>query len=201
MTVTGDRLYDSVAALHATDGSADTALHALLEAGARTVEKPNDALRYDDTGSGARRMHDPDRCPEWALPWLSQYAGIREIPAGLSTAETRALIRDAPGQRRGTPGAIIAAIKPTLTGTKTVFRLPRYEGDPDVVAYITHADETPDPDGTLAAILTQKPWGLLLVYSVVTGWSIGELEAAYTGLTITDLEADFATITDLEAGP
>lgn len=177
-----ERLYDRLRPYHDGDDEGGWVLLHKCEAAARILARPNQALRHDDTGSGARRMLDPDRAPAWALPWLAQFAGIPYLPAELTEAQRRDLIAHAPGMRRGTPAALIAAVQQVLTGTRTVRLVERHEGDAYNVLVITLGSETaglfpgeafpsastlPGPGANvLAPILSQKPAGLRITHLI-----------------------------------
>lgn len=114
-------------------------------------------------------LFDPDECPEEWLPWTAQLVGVRVIE-GESTAEFRSRIKDRPRWRRGTVAALTSEIQTTLTGAKTVYINER-SGGAYRLSVATIDTETPDPDATLAAILRQKPAGIVLEYSTVPGAS------------------------------
>jgi hypothetical protein len=81
-------------------------------------------------------------CPDWALPWLAQWVGIR-IPSGMSATDARALIGDVSGFARGTPASLRAAVQTTLTDSKTVWFRER-DGSPYRLEVVTLTSETPD---------------------------------------------------------
>lgn len=181
VSAAGERMYVALAAYAGEDEANGWALLHRCEAMARMLAKPNDVLRADETGSGWRRTRDPDRAAAWVLPWLAQHVGIDDLPVGLAEADQRTLIRDAPGMRRGTPGVMIAAAQRHLTGNRTVILVER-DGGAYQLSVVTRTDETPDPDAVLAAIISQKPAGIILSYSTATGevWS----EAVATWATV-----------------
>lgn len=186
------RIYGALRAYHDPDGD-DTVLLAMCAAAAAMIARPIDALRSDDTGTGGRRMYDPDRAPAWALEWLSQQVGLDELPSFLSEAEQRALIRDAPGMRRGTPAAMIAAVQPYLTGSGSVIFVER-DGGPYKLTVVTRTSETPDPDAALAALMNAKPAGIDLTYVIsdLEVWSeaVNTWDTVDTGLTWHDALTD-----------
>jgi hypothetical protein len=117
---------------------------------------------------------DPDLCPDWALEWLGQLVGVR-LPVGVAPDTARTLIKDVAGFRRGTPAALTAAASFFLTGTKTVYFNERLANDPYRLGVITLVAETPDPAQVLAAILAQKPGGIVLSYSAIAGQTYRDL--------------------------
>lgn len=190
-----ERIYESLVPYQKDDSETWLLLH-LCEATARTLQKPTDVLRHDETGSGWRRALDPARCPAWLLPWLAQWAGVENV-TGLTEEQQRTIVADAPGLRRGTLGALTAATKLHLTGTANVGILER-DGGAYRISILTQVDETPDPAATYNDILSQLPAGLVLNYVAADAWSIGFLEAAFIGQTIGDLENAFVTVDDVE---
>lgn len=70
---------------------------------------------------------------------------------------------------RGTAPAMVSAAQATLIGTRRVVLRERFTGDPWKINVVTFTDETPDAAATLAALLTQKPAGIILTHTVVTG--------------------------------
>ena len=132
---------------------------------------------------------DIDLCPDWALPWLAQWVGVR-LPSGVSESEARALIRSVAGFSRGTPVAIEAALASVLTGTKTVFFRER-DGSPYRLEVVTLTGETPDPAATLAVLKTQIPGGIVLSYRTVESWDWQQVVA--TIATWADVTTTYTT--------
>jgi hypothetical protein len=125
--------------------------------------------------------------------WLGSATGT-PVPGGLDLEQRRAFVRDRPAQRRGTPGALIAAVQQTLIGSQQVTLLERTPS-PDHVTVQVFAAQTPDPDATRSAALSQKPVGLLLVLEVLTGASWEHMRDIH-GPTWTDFDATFGTWAD-----
>lgn len=164
-----ERIYDRLRPYQLGDEAAGWLLLALCEALSRTLVRPNELLRHDDTGTGWRRLLDADRAPAWALPFLAQWVGVAPLPRGLTEQQTRDLIRDAPGLRRGTPAAIVTTARRYLTGHQTVLLRER-DGDPYFLTIVTRTAETPDPDALLRAVVAeQKPIGIVLSHVVEEG--------------------------------
>jgi hypothetical protein len=107
-----------------------------------------------------------DECPPEALPYLAQFVGVH-FEASLTVAQQREKIKERPAFARGTPGAILAAAKQRLTGTKYVFMEERFEGHAYRLLIRTFSTHTPEPAATLNDILSQKPAGILLDYAAV----------------------------------
>lgn len=113
-------------------------------------------------------LSDAARTPYPA--WLAQVAG-QVIPMSTPTEVARQQLLARRVDRRGTPAAMVAAVKATLTGQARVLLTERYGGDPWVVRVVTYTAETPDPAATRAAALSEKPVGLVLDYQTATGQS------------------------------
>jgi hypothetical protein len=175
----------------------DGSLATYLEALSRGFEQIDSVVRDTDAGPGWSAMLDADRAPTWALRWLGQLVGVQIAP-GQDESVARQAIRTPAGWRRGTPQAIIDAVKQTLTGTQTVILLERDTGAYHLTV-ATFTDETPDTAATEAAALSQKPAGLLMDVVTISHWAYITMNAGYA--TYTALNAAFATYNALNAGP
>lgn len=189
-------LYEALGAWAADDEAQDWALLKFCDVVASMVlEKVDDyfAERSDEL-PGWRRLLDPENAPAEVLPYLAQFAGVVLEPA-LTVAQQRQKIATPEGFLRGTPAALIEATKRTLTGAQDVVLLERYTGDAYQLAVRTQVDQTPDADATLAAILTQKPIGIVLDYAAIVGETLAEVDAAYP--TLQDIDDDNPTLADV----
>lgn len=157
-----DALYDELAVSQPGDETRGYALLILLGALGVAIGPLYDVVRDTDEGPGYSQLLDPERAPVWALPWLSQWAGVPFIP-GLDEASARSRIVNPPAFQRGTPSAFIESGQATLTGTKQV-RLVERTSDAFHFTAITRTSETPDPAATLRAFMAQKPAGLVLTH-------------------------------------
>lgn len=108
--------------------------------------------------------------------WLGQSAGL-SVPSTLTDAQARAYIAGRGVSQRGKPTALKAAVAATLTGAQKVTLVERDGGDPYVVRVVTYSGQTPDPARTLAAALTEKPQGLLLIHEVAAGQDFADTTA------------------------
>lgn len=106
---------------------------------------------------------DVDDAPDWALPWLAWILGI--TMRGETSEQLRALCRDRPPAKRGTPGAMRAAAAVPLTATKTVRYLPRANG-PFEDTLVTLPSETPDPAAVVRSAEPQRRVGSVLTHIV-----------------------------------
>jgi hypothetical protein len=117
-------------------------------------------------------LFDVDIAPFMALPWLAQCVGDR-LPVGLDEAGARDWITRSPNWNRGTPGAIVDAVKRVLTGTQAVLLAQRahldLSADIDCVAVITYADETPDVQAVENALRRNVPADLIVEYQTQSG--------------------------------
>jgi tail protein P2 I len=192
-----DLLYGSMRPLAWLDGESGYALAHLAGGVGTMFQEVQDLARDTPQGVGWSAVVDLQRCPDNWLPWLAQFVGV-SIPGGLMPADQRAWIAGADGFNRGTPAALRAAAGAYLTGDKTVFfreRDPSGAVPPYTLEVVTVESETPDPDVVLAALMAQKPAGLVLTYRTVVGWDYQEQTA--TSTTYTALASDFATYRDL----
>lgn len=184
-------LYDSLGAYR--QGDEDTGWQLLLacEAIATAFTEPIAELVAERDGRVPWEiLFDPENCPVAYLPYLAQFTGST-LTSSMSEAEMRAAIVLPEGFRRGTPDALIAAVKRTLTGGQTVHLDERWGGEAYQLRVRTLASETPDPAATEAAILTQKPIGIVLTYGAITGQDWADLAADHA--TWADVVADYGT--------
>jgi len=129
------------------------------------------ALDTEDDFEGWTILLDVDRCPREALPYLAQYVGER-LPMGLTEAEERQWVRDAPNQIRGTIKSIVDAAQRYLTGGKTVTVIQR-DGGADKLTVVSYTDQTPNSAQVLAELNKVVPADISLTYVVNSGqiWS------------------------------
>lgn len=168
-------LYDALKPLAYNDAASQYALMTFCEAMIGQLQLVEDLVR-DTTGFvGWSKAVDADLTPAEFLPWLAQFVGLR-IPQGILIADQRALIKAAPGWRRGSAAALRAGIQSYLTGLKRVFLVER-----DTSAWhfgvTTYTSETPDPAKVLAYITANKPAGLQFTYAALTGQTYNQMLA------------------------
>lgn len=185
-----ERLYVSLAPVAKLDADNAWSLLILCDAIGQMFQLLDDLMRDSPEGPGWSVLMDLDRCPASALPWLAQLAGVR-IPVGLTEEQARAWAGSTDGFKRGTAAALRGACAATLTGDKTVIFRER-NGDPaispDYAYYLdvaTYDSQTPDPAATEAALLAQKPGGIVLRYSHHPGQdyqSVRDGNASYAAL-------------------
>ena len=142
------------------------------------------ALARDTTAlPGWAGLMDPATAPDDALGWLGQLVGVT-IPLGTDPADARAAILARTGFERGTPEAIVVAAQRTLVGSRHVLISERYGGNAWALGVFTITSETPSPAATLAAILEQKPAGITLTFTTVSGQTYATLLAVGTYATV-----------------
>lgn len=188
-----EELYASLAPFAYDDEAHDWAMLHHCQAAMLPVQWVADLVRDSDDGPGWSALVDPDRCPDFALPWLAQPAGVTLVP-GMTADQQRALIRDEPAQDRGTLGALVAAAQRRLTGTKRVILRER-DGSAYRLTVITLISETPDAAGTEADIRAVKPAGLVLNYETSADWSFEILRTTFD--TFADVAAEYSDFEDL----
>lgn len=137
-------------------------------------------------------LFDVDLVPLVAAPWLAQCVGDR-VPTGLDEDAARNWIRLSPNWNRGTPAAIVSAVKRLLTGTQTVMFAEKQmiDGTPDddTISVLTYASETPDPGAVLQTLRRNVPADIVVDYETMqaASWAVvqgavsswAELESAY----------------------
>lgn len=149
-------------------------LEAYAQSIASQYDEVEDYIDIDDGESPWSTLLDPDLCPPKALPYLAMYVGGRLSPAYNhldpdQVTDARAYIKSAPGQRRGTIRAIVAAAQRTLTGQRTVLTKERAAGSTeDHVEVVTLVSETPSTAQVIADIRTVFPADMVLTYSTQT---------------------------------
>jgi hypothetical protein len=184
------RLYAMLAPLAQQDPNAGWSLLIYCNALGTMFELVEDWVRDTAAGPGWSEFLDLQRCPDVALPWLGQFAGVRVLP-GSSPAEMRARIASTDGFKRGTVAAMKGAAAATLTGAQAVHIRERSGGPTTSPEYayhlevLTYTAQTPDQAATLAALVAQKPGGLVIHYSVADGQNWQEVK---------DLNADWAAV-------
>lgn len=140
-------------------------------------------------------LFDIATLPAKGLGWLGQFVGVSP-QSGLSDADQRTRILSTAGFWRGTPASLRAAAQAYLTGGKTViFRERDAAACPTQPAYgltvITYTAETPDAAKVLAALLAQKPAGIVLNYQVHDGQDYQSLLTNHP--LYSNVFADYAT--------
>lgn len=190
------------------DQAAGWPLLAFLDGIGQIIQRVADLADDTPTAPGWSLLLDPDRCPTYALPWLAQIVGVRFDQTQSTEAAQRAAIKAEQGFTRGTPAAMQAAAAKWLQPNQQVIIYER-DTDPyhlTVVlelgalskatysqsesTYATYAARTAArttystpayPQAQVqAALASQKPAGLTMTVSIVSGPTYGQVAAAYT---------------------
>jgi hypothetical protein len=106
-----------------------------------------------------------DICPDWALPWLAQCVGVK-LPASVTPAQARELIKGLGFMKRGTTAAIEAAGAPLLKPgvVHNVYFRERDGGDAYRLEIVVNEESLPESDLPLYnAVTNPRP-------ASVTGW-------------------------------
>lgn len=168
--------------------------HLLLfcEALAGTLfEKVRSYVSSTDDMQGWSIIFNVNTCPPEALPYLAQFVGVH-FEDSLTVAQQRAKIIERPAFKRGTVGAVLAASKQHLTGSKFVFMEERFEGKAYRLFIRTFTAHTPEPAQTLLDILTQKPAGIVLDYASVVAKTYEEIRLEYKTYTVMKAKGTYA---------
>lgn len=176
----GETLYTRLEPLTYDDENQEWALLVYCGAIGQMFQQLHDLTADTEDRPGWSNLLDIEVCPADYLPFLGQFVGAT-IPTGSDETTARDIVRTHSGFQRGTRAALEAAVAATLTGTKTVRIIERDE-DPYYITVLTDPAETPDPDATLAAALTQKPGGLVLNHYLDASTIIDELEGSIDDL-------------------
>lgn len=148
------------------------------------VASPGFDVNGDD---GWSTVFNLDVTPAEFIPYLGQYVGVRfdllDI-SGLSPIQLRDLVRAKPGQARGRPATIAAVASQYLTGTRRIVLNERAGGDPYRLAVYSYSSETPDQARVLAALMSQKPAGIIMTYNVVDGVAWDDLVGTWNAQTL-----------------
>lgn len=198
LTAAAQRLFGQFAPVGYDDTANGDALAWLCQAYATAFNQLYD-VQVDEPVPWAKLM-DADTCPVWALEWLAQFNGVT-LASESTEAQKRAAITSLGGQQRGNLTVLRATAQQYLSGNKSVTVLER-DSSPYHLTVVTYESETPVAAATRTeignALQAQKPAGLVLVYRVDPGWSVGEVETSiYT--TVASIEAAFATVQAVES--
>ena len=157
-TALGEAVYARLGPVAAQDESLGWPLLTFVQALCEMGRQVEELVR------GGEQAYDPlldvDLSPDWNLPYIGQFVGVRVTP-GATPTQARAQIKGVGGFKRGTPAAMAEAVRATLTGSQYVFVRER-DGDQDHITVVTRTADTPNPAATLAAARSQKAAGLIL---------------------------------------
>jgi hypothetical protein len=122
-----------------------------------------DALDPITNPQGRSCAENAVTAPAPLLPFMAMVAGLLPDYAGLPADHLREVLsRPSQWRRRGSRKAIAASVAATLTGTQTVEIETHIGGDMWLMRVLVVEGEMPDRDATEAAILREKPAGVLV---------------------------------------
>lgn len=187
MARVADDLYEALGPFTSGDNGQLLALCEAIADGTG-MEQINGYVAENDR-EGWRIVFDPEDAPIEVLPYLAQFSGA-VLEDEDDEAAKRSKIKSPASRLRGTVPAMIDAIQRTLTGSESVNIVERWTSA-YTVWIRSRIDETPSTAATWAAILTQKPIGLVVTYEAVAGQSWSDLIADHASWTAT--KADYAS--------
>lgn len=162
-----------------------------------------DFVPFDEGGRGGTSdLLDPGTADAVWLAWMAQLVGVR-LQMGMTVAQQRAAIAgSSSGQLAGTFGAILAAVRPLLTGTQYVEVLSHYNDDPWQVAIRTVDSESPDDETLLGAVASAdaKPAGVLLL-RVPYAASWGMVESRYPTWAAAEAAGSWRAVQETRSTP
>lgn len=177
---TAEELYASLGAYAVGDEDQDWHLLLFCEALCAAFVEPIAELVSERDGRVPwEGLFSPADCPVEFLPWLAQWTGST-LTSGMTEAEMRAAITLPAGWRRGTLDALTQAVERTLTDSKTVHVDERYGDAAYQLRVRTLATETPDAAATEAAVRSQKPIGISLMYDAIVSQDWDDLVADHS---------------------
>lgn len=187
------------------DPASDRLLRALGRALVAGMGRIHLVAHGNDVMRPWQAITDPMAAPEWALGYAAQWTG-GELPARLAGEADEDYLERARhevvyprGMRRGSYEAVLAAVRNTLTGTRSVQLLERQTAPGNapewVVRVITYAEETPDPDVTRREALRYAPAGIVMLVGTADGQTYQQLEDNYPTYTaVRDAYDDYEAV-------
>jgi hypothetical protein len=121
----------------------------------------------DNGEPGWSILVDADRCPDIAIQWLGQFVGAK-ISSTFTPTTQRAQFLALSSWKRGTVNSMQTAIAAVLIGSQTVVIKER-DTSPYHLEVLTYANETPNQNQVIAAIVATKPVGLQYTYVYFSG--------------------------------
>lgn len=202
-THTGQRMADEFEGPLAVDPDNGYAFSWFLSVLATAFDTAADLSRDDEGVPGYAGLWDPDTVGADLLPFLGQFVGVEMLP-GLTEAQQRLRIKQTDGFKRGTPGAIVGAARqflvgPSGTGEDATVYLNERQGSAYALGVATLTSETPDADEVLRALLEQKPAGITLTHTVISGGDYATLAGTHTDYA--DIAGQFTDYNEMRADP
>jgi hypothetical protein len=189
-----ERVYKYLAPLTFADHSLDWPLLTYVEGQCRSLQRIYNVVKDRPDRPGWAILFDPDHLdfPPEAIRWLGQFVGVR-LAANMDFAVARSELQRKAGFRRGSPDAIKEAVRATLDPAtpRSVYVVERQSGSAWRAVVATLREETPDPEAAEKAAMSQKPMGVVMTYSLITGGTWSDLIATHA--TWADVKSDFPT--------
>ena len=198
VTVTAERLYEAMGPFQDGDEANGWPLLHLCDAITQPAAEIEGYAADTDTQVGWQPMLDPALCPTRALPFLAQWVGA-VVPVGADEATARAIVTHSPGWARGTPASVIAAARLWLTGGQHVTLNERYGGDAYAVEVVVYTAEVIDLTSLTAAVKAALPAGFALTVTVLTGWTIAQMESETSTHNVAYVESNWASVAAFES--
>jgi hypothetical protein len=207
LTNFGQKYYDAMAPLAVYDPVKAWSLAYFCNAVSLMFDDIDQLVEDQDDGTlGWGIIMNPDTAPDEWLDWLGQFIGV-DTTRVIDPTNARTLIRGHQGFYRGTATSMVEAAQASsgMYNLRRVFVDERYGGDAWQLRVRTYIGDTSDPDAVLAALLSQKPAGIVLTYVVVMGQNYFEAKGRLPGSqTYTDMKnyyTDYAAMRDHAPGP
>ena len=200
LTVWGARLRERTEPLAPDDDAYDWTHAILCEALSKGFGRVGEIVDPPDPIPPMAPLLDPDLAPDWALPFVAQFAGV-VLPSSLTGNVARDYIKALVSHTRGSRQAITAAARLHLTGGKTVWFRER-DGSAYQLEVVTRTAETPDPDLVESYVRAAKPGGIVLRYRVVDGLDYQQLTTESFDLSedYAEMATHYADYTALQEG-
>lgn len=189
VTATAEEAYEGLGPWTELEEAMDWHLLKFVDAVTRNLDVLNTLVRDTDERMGWSLLLDADNAPVEYLPHMGQFVGV-PVELGLSEADQRRQVKETKGFRRGRPDSMRAAAQLYLTGTKTVI-IDERDTSPYHLTVRTFTAETPDAAKVEAALLSEKPAGLVMDYVLSDGLTWDEIAAS--SLTYDELTELFPT--------
>jgi hypothetical protein len=171
ITASGERFYQRVLPLMGEDAENGWFGRFFCDAIASMMQGLDDIV-LDQTINGVEypgwcTIAAPAVCPDAWLPWCGSIYGV-PLPPGISASEQRAIIQELPPQKRGGIEAMRKAAEASypVGGGFKITLTERAAGKAYAInAHTTPEQTAPEEAVTLAALLSQKPGGMKLIYT------------------------------------
>ena len=196
LTAVPTALYAAIAPHAVRDAEADYALATWCQGIGQMFDEIEDLVRDTPEGIGWSKVVDINRTPDKWVDWMTQFVGQLLFPNDdTETRKDRIVSRDT--FNRGSVPAFRAALRRTLTGNRQVIFNERQNGSAWRLGVITFVSETPDEEASRAEMLTQKPGGIVLNYTVADEYNYKMLRESYDDYgEVIDLRQTYMALRD-----